>query len=471
MNEMLPAQTSRPGAVKAQAKPGALARLSRNLRITSPRDAQLRYLSQSVRLEEAVNPHLIRLTVVLVSLAVGLFIVWAAVTDVDEVARGPGEVIPVGYERVVQHLDGGIVGAILIKEGEYVTKGQPLLELEATGLDQDLAMVRERMRSLGLQAERFRAFLDGRQPDFSAFGPATDTRIAAQQSIFDSMIKARDEQRRVLAEQLEQKRLTIGIIEANRKAAESSLNYNQDLLTRRKTLFDKGLIAYSQMASIENEVNKLNASIAGLVEESARAEGEVREYNERLAASSSTQREAVYSQLHTIETDLVQNTELVRKIEARVERLIVRAPLNGVVKGVNVNTLGAVVQPGQSIISLVPLDEPLIVQSHIAPSDIGHVKLGQPVQLKISAYNFARYGWLSGTLTFISANTFIDGSGERYYRARISLDQRYVGNNPQRNPILPGMTATCEIITGKKTILAYLMKPIHLALSTAFSER
>jgi hypothetical protein len=160
MTDMLPAETPPPGASEAPAEPGGLARVLRNLRVTSPRDAQLRHLSRSVRLEEAVNPRLIRLTVVLVTLAVGLFICWAAVTDVDEVARGPGEVIPVGYERAVQHQDGGIVDSILIKEGEYVTKGQPLIELEATGLDQDLAMVRERMRSLGLQAERYRAFLD-----------------------------------------------------------------------------------------------------------------------------------------------------------------------------------------------------------------------------------------------------------------------------------------------------------------------
>lgn len=461
----------RPEPPEEPVRSGPLARISANMRVVSAREAQLRYLSQSVRLEEAVNPHLIRLTVLLVSMAVGLFIIWASVTSVDEVARGPGEVIPVGYERAIQHIDGGTVGRILVKEGEYVTKGQPLVELEASGIGQDLAIVREKLRSLGVQGERYRAFIEQRQPDFSAFGAMTDPRILEQQRIFDAMVKSREEQRRVLAEQLTQKRLNIGIIEANRSAAESSLSYNQELLMRRRGLFEKGLIAYSQMAGVENEVNKLRASIAGLTEEKSRAEGEVREYEERLLAASSVQREEIYNQLHNIETEIGQNTELVRKIEDRIQRLTVRAPSNGVIKGVSVNTLGAVVQPGQTIVALVPLDEPLIVQAHISPADIGHVKVGQPVQLKISAYNFARYGWLSGKLEFISANTFIDASGERYYRARISLDQRYVGTNPGRNPILPGMTVTTEIITGKKTILAYLLKPIHVALSTAFSER
>jgi membrane fusion protein, adhesin transport system len=469
MSQSLPTSPAVPEESGPRTARGVIARAIQAT--TMAREAQLRYLSQSVRLEEAVNPHLIRLTVILVSLAVCLFIAWSAVTNVDEVARGPGEVVPSGYERSIQHLDGGLVGGIFVKEGEYVTKGQPLVELDTAGLQQDLAIVKEKMRGLGVQAERYRAYLERREPNFASFGTAAEPRIAQQARIFQAMVTARNEQSNVLKEQIEQKRLNIGIIDANRTAADSALAYNADLLARRKSLFEKGLIAFTQLGAVENEVNRIRASIIGLTDERLRAEREVQEYSDRLTASGSMQREELYNQLHAIETDVGQNAELARKIEDRISRLVMRAPSNGVIKVVNVNTIGSVVQPGQTIVSLVPMDEALVVQANLAPSDIGHVRLGQTVQLKVSAYNFARYGWLSGRLDFISANTFAGPTGERYYRARVTLDQRHLGPDPTRNLIMPGMTVTVEIITGKKTILAYLLKPIHVALNTAFSER
>ncbi len=148
-----------------------------------------------------------------------------------------------------------------------------------------------------------------------------------------------------------------------------------------------------------------------------------------------------------------------------------RAPVRGVIKGLAVNTIGGVIQPGQTLMEIVPLDEALVVEARIPPQYIGNIRIGQPVQIKVSTYDFSRFGTVEGKLSSLSATTFAGQEGDRYYRGRIVLDHNYVGTQAGRNMIMPGMTVMADIVTGRKTILDYLLKPIHRSLMTAFSER
>lgn len=168
--------------------------------------------------------------------------------------------------------------------------------------------------------------------------------------------------------------------------------------------------------------------------------------------------------------EIAQNAETIEKLKERVARLDIRAPTDGLVKGLAVNTLGAVIQPGQVLAEIVPLDERLMVQVKIPPQHIGHVRPGQSVQVKFSSFDFSRYGFVQGRLRQISATTFSGENGERYYEGRIDLEKAHVGDNPQ-NAIVPGMVVMADIVTGRKTVLDYLLKPIHNALKTAFTER
>jgi len=165
-----------------------------------------------------------------------------------------------------------------------------------------------------------------------------------------------------------------------------------------------------------------------------------------------------------------ENIEVIKKLEEQVDRLQIRAPARGLVKGLTVNTVGAVIQPGEKMMEIVPLGKKLEVQVKISPKDIGHLKIGQPVQVKFSTFDFSRYGAVLGRLDQISATTFSGNDGERYYQGHVSLGKDHVGNDPG-NIIMPGMTVMADIITGDKTILQYLLKPIHRAMKTAFTER
>jgi HlyD family secretion protein/adhesin transport system membrane fusion protein len=168
---------------------------------------------------------------------------------------------------------------------------------------------------------------------------------------------------------------------------------------------------------------------------------------------------------------LAQNHEVLEKMNNRVGRLDVQSPVNGLVKGLTVNTVGGVIQPGQALMEIVPLDSQLVVEVRIPPQHIGHLKVGMPVQVKVSTFDFSRYGAITGKLEFLSPTTFMGERGERFYRGRVRLDKNYVGTNEAQNIILPGMTVMTDIITGDKTIMAYLLKPIHNSIKTAFTER
>jgi HlyD family secretion protein/adhesin transport system membrane fusion protein len=437
----------------------------------SAREKQLRYLSQSVRLEEAVHPRLVHMTMAGVTLAVVAFVAWASVANIKEVARAPGEIVPRGFQQVVQHFDGGIVGEISVKEGQVVEKGDVLLRLDGSGARQDLERARKQKVTLELQRERLRAFVEDRNPEFARVSGASITQIAEQQKSFNSMIDARAKEREIIEDQVEQKKFAIGMLNSRRATAGQNVKLMQDMHDRRQTLHSRGYVSQIGYIQTQRDLNASRGELNALSREIEMSKASLQEYDKRLESMSATHRDAAYQLMDQVEAQLLQNEEIISKADERVQRLDVRAPLRGLVKGLSVNTIGGVVAPGQSLMEIVPMDDNLVVEVRIPPRYIGPLKIGQPVQIKVSSYDFSRYGSVTGTLDFISATTFTGENGERFYRGRILLDKNYVGNERQKNMIMPGMTVMADIITGDKTILEYLIKPVHRAMLSSFSER
>ena len=172
-----------------------------------------------------------------------------------------------------------------------------------------------------------------------------------------------------------------------------------------------------------------------------------------------------------VESDLSQVQERVEKLESQVERLNIRSPVHGSVKGLKISTIGGVIDPSQVVMQIVPIEGGLMVETRIQPRDIGHIKPGLDVNVKVSSYDFSRYGTVRGKLDYISATTFENETGDRYYLGRVSLEKNYVGNDPKQYIIIPGMTVQAEIVTGSKSILDYLLRPVHKSVTSSFSER
>jgi len=437
------------------------------------REHQSRFLTQAAQLEELANPAIMRAALLLSSIGIIGFIVWAAMTRIDEVARTAGEVVPQGYQQLVQHLEGGIVRDIAVEEGQSVKRGQILLHLDGAGAQEDLERALKRQTSLDMQEERYRAFSSGRQPDFRRYAgdeKAHKSDLQDQVLFFAGMTAAQDEERKVISEQIGQKKHQLETLQNELATANKTQGIARDMHSRQYKLNQKGYTSDVQYLQARQRLNDAEGEVQQIKTQIESATAELREFETRLSSLEARYKDEAYKKIDEISAERAQNAELIAKLRARVERLDIRAPVDGLVKGLAVNTVGEVVQPGRTLMEIVPLDRNLVAEVRIPPQHIGHLKIGQEVHVKFSSYDFSRYGFVPGKLDRISATTFEGERGERFYRGRILLSENHVGRDPSNN-IMPGMTVMADIVTGRKTILQYLLKPINNAMKTAFSER
>lgn len=275
----------------------------------------------------------------------------------------------------------------------------------------------------------------------------------------------------VLTQQIEQKHAEIKKITNTKNNLIKSLALTLEARNIQKKLLDKGYA--SRLTFIEYEQKKQNteAEIQATDDAYIQAQNALSEYQTRLQSLLVGKRDQIFTALDELKSQRDQTSEVLIRLLDRVNRLTIRSPVKGIVKGLQLNTVGGVVEPGKTLLEVVPLSATLIVEAQVSPKDVGHIKIGQPIRVKVSSYDFSRYGTVYGTLDYVSATTFLNEKREPYYKVRIGLAKTYVGNNPTQNLILPGMTVAGDIITGEKSILSYLFKPIHLSLKTAFSER
>lgn len=412
-----------------------------------------------------------RATLLAASLLVFAFIGWAAVVHVKEMASANGNVVPSGYVQTVQHLEGGIIEKIHVHEGDRVSKDQPLVTLEGAAARKDMEELKSRQLSLKLQAERLRAFIEKRKPDFS-FGQGVNSAfVADQERILLGMNEAMKREAEVIRTQVRQKKESLSTLQAELKTTRANLGIAAENHGIQEKLMSQGLTTRMRLLERQEKLNSFQGQESQLLSEIQGAKEAISEYNARLASLDARYHDEAYRQLGEVEATILQNAEALAKYEDRVQRLEIRSPVEGFVKGLEINTVGGVIGAGQKIMEIVPEGRELVVDARIQPSDIGHVRAGQPVQVRVQAYDFTRYGSIPGTLESISATTFVDEAGRNYYRGRIRLLRNYAGQDSSRNFVLPGMTVDADIETGEKSILSYLMKPIHVAISNALHER
>jgi len=427
---------------------------------------QLRYLSQSVELEEAVHPQIVRFTMVTISASLFVFLIWAGFAKINEVARAAGEIVPAGFVQTVEQYDGGIVKQILVKEGQLVDKGQLLVVVDGTGAGQDLAETEAKQEALTTEAARLTAVVQ------YAEGDKADVKLTAEQKqIYDSMIAAHEGERDVIKNQIAQKTEAISVLKSQRATLARNVSLTSETYASYTELYKEQLLSKVRYIQVQKDLNEYQGELAKVDNEIRQGEQEIAEYNSRLVSLEATHVDNARQQLEKLNSEIAQNNEILTKLQAKVDRLEIRSPVKGLVKGLTVNTIGGIIRPGEPLMEIVPLGEKLVVEAKIDPKYIGHIKINQPVQVKVSSYDYARYGAIPGHVESISAITFAGTNGEKYYRGRILLDQNHVGHNAANNIIMPGMTVEADIITGEKSILAYLLKPIQVSLQTALTEK
>lgn len=430
-----------------------------------------RHLAQAVQLEESGTNPLIRFTMLLAGVAVLAFVLWAGLTTIDEVAVSEGQVIPDGQVQQVQHLEGGIVETLLVKEGELVNAGQPLVKLSPAASQADLEQIRAREAALQIKAERLRAFADGRAPDFSFAKPEFRSLVSDNQAIFTTQSQARDNSQAVILSQIEQKRSDLRLLENQKVTLAAQVAAITEQLHMREELLSKGLVSRVLYLENKREQARLQGEMSRVGGQAETAHQALAEAENRLSDQKTTLYKQTMDEYGTVIGELAQVQESIARLQDRVTRLDVISPVRGYVKGLVPHNPGTVIQPGGLVCEVVPVGLEMKVEARVQPRDVGHIKIGQKVKVKVTAFDFARYGSITGRLEAVSASSFMTEKGEPYFKAMVVLDKDHVGPEEARHVITPGMTVQAEIVTGDKTLLQYLLKPIFTQMQQSFHER
>lgn len=400
------------------------------------------------------------------------FGIWANYAVLDEVTRGEGRIVPSSKTQVIQNLEGGILAEILVHEGDIVNKGDILVRIDNTAAQANYRDLRGQYYTLKATVARLKAEQDGSELKFTQDVLDNAPTVAAdQKGLYEARKHQLDAQTAVLSAQAKQRKQEVAEMGSRRQQLERSLKLAREELSITEPLVRNGVSPRVDLIRIQRQVNDLEGQIDSAKLAIPRLRSAAQEAQDRIDEVVLTFRTDVSNELNKTRADLQSIEETLFAGKDRVTRTEVRSPVRGTVKQIKQNTVGGVIRPGEDIIEIVPLDDSLLVEAQIRPRDIAFLRPGQEAKIKIAAYDFSIYGGLKAKLENISADTIQNDKGESFYRVYLRTEKNYLVHQGKELPIIPGMTATVEILTGKKTVLDYILKPILKARERALHER
>ncbi|MGI9437024.1 MAG: HlyD family type I secretion periplasmic adaptor subunit [Geminicoccaceae bacterium] len=401
-----------------------------------------------------------------------LFLAWASWATLDEVTRGEGRVIPSSQVQVIQNLEGGIVAELHAHEGKIVEAGDILLRIDNVRAASELRGGRQRYLALLGSVARLQAEIEERGIEFPNEVMMEARRVAIDETaLFNARQDALQSELKILRNQARQRDQEVAELEYKKKQLERSAKLAAEELAITEPLAKRRIVSKVDLLRLKRQVNDLQGELegAGLALprlQLAQSEAHRRIEERFLAARAEAQRE-----LNTVQTEAEALGELVAADTDRVNRTEVRSPVRGTVKRLLINTVGGVIKPGQDLVEIVPLEDTLLVEARIRPADIAFLRPDQRAVVKVTAYDYAIYGGLDAEVENISADTITDDRGESFFRVRVRTREIGLQMTGEPLPIIPGMTTEVDILTGQKTVLDYLLKPILRVRDQAMRER
>ncbi|MBB1363002.1 MULTISPECIES: HlyD family type I secretion periplasmic adaptor subunit [unclassified Shewanella] len=419
------------------------------------------------------------------------FFIWAYFSELDQVTSGTGKVIPSSQIQIIQSLDGGILQEIYVQEGSMVTKGQPLARIDDTRFRSDFDQQEQEVFGLQTNIIRMRTELDSiiisdMSSDWRQQVKITKQNLVFPQTIIDEepeLVRRQQEeysirldnlsnQLEILVRQIQQRQQEIEELASRISTLTTSYQLVSRELELTRPLARKGIVPEVELLKLERTVNDIQGELQS-----------VRLLRPKVKASMDEailkRREAVFvyatdlrAQLNEMQTKLSRMNQAQKGAFDKVSKAVIASPVIGTIKKINFNTLGGVVQPGEEIMEIVPSEDKLLIETKITPKDIAFLHPGLPAIVKVTAYDFTRYGGLKGTVEHISADTSQDEEGNSFYIVKVrTQESSLMKDDGTEMPIIPGMLTSVDVITGKKSILEYILNPILRAKDTALRER
>lgn len=401
-----------------------------------------------------------------------IFLIWAGLSNVEESTRGEGKVIPSGHIQVVQNLEGGIISEILVNVGEVVKKGQLLLRIDDTRFSSSFQENRAKYLADKAKAARLQAEATGtpfRVPDEVL---KEKPEIAAlEQQLYHSRMNELQSSMSIKRQQATQRSIELKELKSKLEELTRTYALMQQELRMTKPLVAKGAVSDVEILRLERDASQKEGEIAGIRHEIPRAQSKYEESMMAIQEMNLNFSNKSKSEFNEVLALVDESSSTSLALKDRLDRTAVRSPVNGTVNRLLVNTVGGVVQPGMDMIEIVPQEGSLLIEAKIKPSDIAFLRPGQKANVKFSAYDYTIYGSLKANLEHISADSITDDKGNSFYLVRLRTNKSFLGTSAHPLPIIPGMIATVDILTGKKTILSYILKPVLKAKSSALRER
>ncbi|MGB9080832.1 MAG: HlyD family type I secretion periplasmic adaptor subunit [Desulfuromonadaceae bacterium] len=405
-------------------------------------------------------------------LLVVIFIVWASVSEVEQVTRGQGKVIPASQIQVVQNMEGGILAELHVNVGDSVKKDQVLLKIDETRFVSSLEQNRAKSGANRAKAARLLAEASG-SATFNAPADTPSGITASERALFESRKAELRHGMEVKQSQIDQRQNELKELTTKLRELNKTYEMYQKEIRLTRPLVSKGAVSEMEVLQLERKASEMQGDIETIKQSIPRIQSKIEESQAAMRELRLNFANKAKAEYNEVASQLGEDTASSLALKDRLNRTLVRSPVNGTVNRILVNTVGGVIQPGMNLVEIVPSGGSLLIETKIKPADIAFLRPNQKAMVKFSAYDYTIYGGLDAKLEQIGADSITDEKKEResYYLVTLRTDKNFIGTKENPLPIIPGMVATVDILTGKKTILSYLLKPVLKAKYTALRER
>jgi adhesin transport system membrane fusion protein len=401
-----------------------------------------------------------------------LFVIWAYFSNIEQVTRSDGKVIPSTQIQIVQNLEGGILSEIMVDVGELVKKDQLLLRIDETRFSSSFKQ--NRSKYLSYKARASRLLSEANDTAFKVPQEVLDEKPeigVREQELFESRKREFQSSMDILHEQISQREHEYGELTSKLEELTRTNALLQKELELTRPLVAQGAVSEVEVLHLERQASQMQGEISTIKQTIPKAQSRLQEAQLELRENQLAFFNKAKSELNEILAELEEVSASAIALKDRLRRTSVRSPVTGTINRLLVNTVGGVIQPGMDLVEIVPLEDTLVIEAKVKPSDIAFLRPNQEAKVKFTAYDFTIYGGLKAKLEHISADSITDEKDNSYYLVRLRTNRNYLGPESDPLPIIPGMIASVDILTGKKTILAYLLKPVLRAKYMALREQ
>jgi HlyD family secretion protein len=422
-------------------------------------------------IEAPIERKLIRNVTFMIICSIFCLLVWSIFSEVEEIAKAQGQVVPLGHRQIIQSQLGGTIDSIVVEEGDVVKKGDVLVNFIAIDSQSAKEELASTYANLMMKKERLTAFKERREADFNQYNETYPRLVLQQRQALLSMNSELSAIESLSNSDVAKTQAELNALEKEVPALKDQIDASEKTVTMMKKLAKTGGVSQLKLLETQQKLDSYQRELSVLEGKEEVLTKNLTNVDEQLKNKKASLLKIVGETLTETQGEILSIEARQRSSDSDVSQNTVIAPVNGIIQSIPSSSVGSVIQPGGTVVVIVPVTEKALIEAKLSPRDIGFVSVGQKARIKIDAFDYSRYGALDGIVKKISPSTDADERGGVFYKVQIAIDKPYFGKNPGELELIPGMTGEADIVTGDKTIFQYLWKPVFTNVTSAFGER